>query len=114
MKLKWMLFAGIVLLTSGILLRKFSELSFEPILLIIVGVAFKTFYIIGKVRSGEYKPGIELGILLVGLLLFLSGLYVRSHELAFNATYLIASGITLKVIFVIMAISKMRSQRKKI
>ena len=114
MKLKWMLFTGIVLLTSGILLRKFSELSFEPILLIIVGVAFKTFYIIGKVRSGEYKPGIELGILLVGLLLFLSGLYVRSHELAFNAAYLIVSGITLKVIFVIMAISKMRSQRKKV
>ena len=114
MKLKWILFAGIALLTLGIILKKFSDLSFEPILLIIVGVAFKTFYIIGKFRNGEYKPGGELVFLLVGLLLFLSGLYVRSHELAFNATYLIVSGITLKVIFVILAISKMRSQRKNI
>ena len=113
MKLKWILFTGIVLLTIGILLKKFSNLSFEPILLIITGVLLKIYYLIGKARSGEYKPGVELGILLVGLLLFLSGLYARSHETAFNAAYLIIPGITLKVIFVILAISKMRSQRKK-
>jgi hypothetical protein len=113
MKLKWILFTGIVLLTIGILLKKFSDLSFEPILLIITGVLLKIYYLIGKARSGEYKPGVELGILLVGLLLFLSGLYARSHETAFNAAYLIITGITLKVIFVILAISKMRSQRKK-
>ena len=101
MKLKWLLFVGIALLTSGILLKKFSELSIEPILLIIVGVLLKTYYIIGKVRNGEYKPGSELGILLIGLCLFLSGLYFRSHEGPFNATYLIAAGISLKVVFVI-------------
>ena len=101
------------MLTVGILLKKFSDLTLVPILLMTVGVIFKILYLIGKARSGEYKPGIELAFLFLGLLLFFSGLYVRSHEFAFNAAYLIGSGITLKILFVVLAISKMRSQRKK-
>ena len=109
MKKKWLLFAGILLLVLGIVLRKTTELKTEAILLIITGVLFKTYYVISKIKSGEYKPGYELGLLLVGLVLFLSGLYLRSHEPPFNPAFLIVPGLLLKVAFIVLFIIKIRS-----
>ena len=109
MKKKWLLFAGILLLVLGIVLRKATELKTEAILLIITGVLFKTYYVISKIKSGEYKPGYELGLLLVGLVLFLSGLYLRSHEPPFNPAFLIVPGLLLKVAFIVLFIIKIRS-----
>jgi drug/metabolite transporter (DMT)-like permease len=111
MKSKWTLFAGIILLTLGIILRRVADLGFGPILLIITGVLFKTYYIVSKARSGEYKPGYELIFLLVGLIMFLSGLYLRSHEPPFNPAFLIAPGIMLKVVFIILFIVKIRGRK---
>ena len=112
MKSKWTLFAGILLLILGIILRKTTELGFEGLILIIVGVAFKTYYIISKARSGEYKPGYELIFLFVGLGMFLTGLYLRSHEPPFSPTLLIVPGISLKVVFIVLFIIKTRKTRK--
>jgi len=114
MRSKWTLFIGIILLTVGIILRKTTDFGIEPILLIIIGVLFKIYYIIGKARSGEYKPGHELLFLFVGLIMFLCGLYLRSVEPQppLNPVFLIVPGITLKVIFIILFIAKTRSARK--
>ena len=112
MESKWTLIAGILLLTIGIILRVITDLSYEPILLIIVGVLFKTYYIIGKARNGEYKPGYELLFLLVGLLMLLTGIYLRTKELNFNPSFLVIFGIILKVVFVILFIVNIKSRQK--
>lgn len=112
MKSKWTLFTGILLLILGIIIRKTTELGSEGLILIIVGVVFKTYYIISKARSGEYKPGYEMIFLFVGLAMFLSGLYLRSHEPPFSPALLIVPGILLKVLFIVLFIIKVRKTRK--
>jgi len=114
MKSKWTLFIGIILLVTGIILRVITDLVYVPILFIIVGVSFKTFFVIGKGRDGDYKPGYELVFLFVGLLMFLSGIYLRSPELNFISSFLVVSGLMLKVVFVILFIINIRSHRKKL
>jgi len=109
MKLKWALFSGIFLLTTGVLLRMFTELRFVAILLIIVGVLFKTFYIISKARRGEYQPGYELLFLFVGLTFFFSGLYFRVHKPTYPFVFLMVSGLILKIVYIILFIVKVRS-----
>ena len=112
MKLKFVLFAGILLLTAGIILRMFTDTGFSAILLIIVGVVFKTYYIIEKARSGEYKPGYELIFLFVGLTLFFAGLYFRIHQPAYHYVLLMVSGLILKMIYIILFVVKVRSPGK--
>ena len=112
MESKWILFIGIILLTLGILLKKFSELSIEPLLLIVVGVLFKIYYIIQKARHGEYKPSYELLFLFVGLLLFATGTYLKTHEPHFNPSFLIIPGILFKITFIILVIVNIKALRK--
>ena len=113
MKSKWTLFTGILLLVVGILLRRLTGLGSEGLILIITGVLLKTFYIISKARSGEYKPGYELIFLVVGLAMFMTGIYLRSHQSPFNPLFLILPGIALKVVFILMFIQNTRSNRKE-
>jgi len=110
---KWALFLGIILLATGIVLRITIDLSFVPIIFIVVGASFKTYYIISKARSGEYKPGYELVFLFVGLFMLLSGIYLRSLVPAFNPVFLIICGISLKVLFIILFILNVRSLRRE-
>lgn len=114
MKQKWTLFAGIALLIAGIIIRKTTGLAIEGLVMIIVGVLFKTYYIISKTRSGEYQPGFELAFLFVGLGMFLTGLYIRSPEPPFNPLWLIISGISLKVLFIIFFIIKINAKTKEL
>lgn len=114
MKQKWTLFAGILLLVAGIIIRKSTELNVEGLVMILTGVLFKTYYIMSKVRSGEYKPGYELWFLFVGLTMFLTGLYLRSVVHFTYAPIMIIIGISLKVIFIILFIIKTRSKTKEL
>lgn len=112
MKSKGLLFTGILLLVVGIVIRKMTSLEVFGLLLIISGVLCKTVYIVAKAKSGEYQPGKELIFLGVGLLLFLSGLYIRSMEQEFiNASYLIVTGIILKIVFIIRFIQVVKAQK---
>lgn len=112
MKPKILLFSGIFLLVVGILLRKLTQLDVVGLSLIIIGVAFKTIYIIIKAKRGEYQPGKELIFLALGLILFFTGLNLRGAEDPFiRPVYLIVLGITLKVVFVVRFIQISRSQR---
>lgn len=108
MNAKWALFTGILLLVGGILLGIFTELHFFQKLLIYTGVGFKLFYIIYQIIIGRYKPGGELIILLMGLILFFTGIYFKHNYSHINYLYLMISGIALKVIYVIIFIAKTR------
>ena len=81
--------------------------------LIFTGVTLKTIYILAKVKSGEYKPGKELFFLVVGLILFLTGLYLRGiDQTLIKPIYLIVFGIALKSTFIIRFIQIVRSGKK--
>ena len=69
--------------------------------LIVLGVLFKTYYIVRMARSGEYKPGYELYFLFAGLGMFLSGLYLKSQNPSVIAGLLIFTGILLKTAFIV-------------
>lgn len=113
MKSKFVLFTGIFLLVLGIVFRKISSLEVFGLFLIMSGVLCKTVYIIAMAKSGEYKPGRELIFLFTGLLIFLSGLYLRSHPQNFiNPLYLIITGIILKTIFIFRFIYLVRLSKK--
>jgi hypothetical protein len=111
MKKKWTLFTGIILLIVGIIIRKSTGLSMEGLVIILIGVLFKSYYIISKIKSGEYRPGYEIAFLFAGLVLFLTGLYLRAHNPPFNPVFLIVPGISLKVVFILLFIVKTRSSR---
>lgn len=113
MKSKWTLFAGIILLVAGIVLRNLTEMDLAAVSLIVLGVLFKTYYIVRMARSGEYKPGYELYFLFAGLGMFLSGLYLKSQNPSVIAGLLILIGILLKTSFIVIFIVRLRAARKR-
>ena len=110
---KPVLFSGIGFLIAGILVRKLTDFQVLGLLLILLGVGLKTYYIIRAIRSGLYEPGKELWLLFVGLSLFLGGLYLRGENSVLNPTYLIVFGLGLKVLFIIRFIQIVRINRQK-
>ena len=113
MKSKSTLFVGILLLATGIVVKKVTDLNLIPFLLIIVGVFLKAIFIILKLKKGAYKPGSELMFLFFGLILFLTGIYMRSHQPDFYSRLLIFLGLFLKIVFIVMFILKVRVEEKK-
>lgn len=100
------LYIGLVLLFIGILLRAFTENAILAIILILLGVSSKVYYLIGRVNKGKYKPGWELLILIIGLFLFFLGIYIKSNQFLFNPHFLIIPGVFLKVLFIVIFIKK--------
>ena len=113
MKTKWTLFAGIILLVAGIVIRNLTEMDLAAVSLIVLGVLFKTYYIVRMARSGEYKPGYELYFLFAGLGMFLSGLYLKSQNPSVIAGLLVFTGILLKTSFIVIFIVRLRAARKR-
>ncbi len=110
MKHKYLLFIGIILLAAGIMMRAGDIYKGPALILIISGAVAKISYIITKIRIGVYKPGGELIVLGVGLLLFFSGLHLRNIDHSFNYFYLMFPGLTLKIIFVAMFFRKINQK----
>jgi hypothetical protein len=109
---KSVLFTGIGLLVFGIVLRSASSYPLAGLLLIFLGVSFKTYYIIAAIRSGLYKPGKELWFLFIGLTCFLTGLYLRRNSFdVVNPIYLILFGLSLKILFILRFIQLVRIER---
>ena len=115
MKSKSLLFIGIFLLIVGILLRKLTSFEMLGLCILLVGVTCKTVYILGKIRSGAYRPGRELFFLLIGLLLFMMGLILRkfNQELIYPI-YLIIFGLLLKAIYVVKFIRIIKTGKKEL
>ncbi len=113
MKSKSLLFIGIILLVAGILIKKMTTMDAVGLVAIITGATCKLIYIVFKIKNGEYKPGTELYLLALGLLLFFTGLYLRGiHQNLIQPIYLIVSGITLKIIFIIKFIQIIKSSKE--
>jgi len=110
MKQKWPLFAGIILLITGIVLRKALDFGSEGLILIITGVLLKSYYIVNKAIIGEYKPGYELIFLVVGLTVFLSRNYLHLQINAIPTGLFMGVGISLKIVFIVLFIKKTRAQ----
>ncbi len=101
------LYIGIVLLVFGVLLRIFTSLRPWPVYIIILGALSKLYFIFGTIKRGEYKPGFEVGLLYLGVAMFLTGIYFRSHPGAIRPVYLMAPGIALKLTFILVFIRKL-------
>lgn len=101
---KILIYSGILLLVSGIVLRSAYELAIPGMVLIILGVSLKTIYILLKLRSGDYKPGVELIMLAAGLSLFFTAKQIDPPW----SIIMKVSGIVLKVAFVVIFIRKSR------
>lgn len=113
MKSKYLLFIGIFLLVIGILIRTITQIDTLGLILIITGVLCKLIYIINRVRLGDYRPGKELIVLAMGLLLFFIGLYSSDTVSNFiKPIYFIVLGVILKIIFVFRFIQIMRFDKK--
>lgn len=109
MNSKWALFSGILLLTTGIILRIFTDEGVVGLVLIVFGVLLKSYYIIDKARSGEYKPGFELVFLCLGLALFFTGIYFRVHKPTYPYVLLMVLGLLLKTIYIFLFVVKVKS-----
>ncbi len=103
---KKFLYAGLFLLAIGILLKIVTDLTLLPVCIILSGVLFKVLYIIRKIRKDNYKPGYEFLILCVGLILFLTGIYLRSHGSSVNPAFFMIPGIAFKITFLVLFIRK--------
>lgn len=111
MKKKWPLFTGIVLLTLGIILKKTTNFDPWSLIILLSGVAFKVAYIITRIVKKEYKPGYELLFLFIGLTMFLGGIILHKQGILENPAFLKITGISLKVIFIIIFIKKSRGKK---
>lgn len=101
---KWRLFSGIILLTIGVVLRVVTSVNYTPLILILAGVGFKVWHISFLIRNKKYKPGHECWFLLLGLVLFFSGLYL--FDAGILKYSLMSFGILFKAYFVIQLIRK--------
>jgi len=112
MKDKWTLVVGVILLSIGILLRIFSILSVIPYIVMVTGSVFKISYIQKLIKDKIYKPGFELLILASGLMLFFVGIYFRKHGNSLMATYYMVPGLLLKLLFIVIIIREIKTNRK--
>lgn len=114
MKSKWPLYLGIVLLTLGIILKTTGNFNPYALIILLSGVAFKISYIVINIANGKYKPGKEMLLLVVGLSLFLTGVYFKANPRELHHAFLMAPGIALKVGFILVFILKMRRTKSLI
>lgn len=109
---KPLLFIGILMLVIGIFIKNMTAFNVLGLILIITGVVLKTIYIVILGRSGLYKPGRELIVLAVGLILFLLGLYFKRTNPEQNFPfYLIVLGLSLKITFIVAFIKNVKHNR---
>lgn len=111
MKKKWTLLAGITLLLTGIILRFTGMENYLYIPFMAAGGLLKIYYITSQIITGTYKPGYEILFLILGLMLFFSGIALKHtlHESTYF--FLILPGLALKFIFVLAFIRCIRLNR---
>ena len=115
MRNKLILFAGIVMLVAGIVLKPETNSPAWPYMLMTLGVGLKIYYVLLKILRGEYKPGYETLFLLAGLTLFFSGIYLRSVSYTvLPPSWFMVSGIALKTTFIVAFILKTKQQKKHV
>lgn len=110
MKLKNLIFIGVVLLVSGIVLRIIGCCPVLAVIIIIAGVSSKLSYVITSIINKTYKPGKELLLMYMGLVVFFTGLYFRRHGIPMGIP-LEVIGITMKITFIVLFIRIMKKPK---
>jgi len=100
-------------LVIGIVLRTIGVWGMLPYLIIILGAFSKITYIVLSMKNNKYKAGYELLVLYSGLLMFFCGLYFRNNHSWEYAQILIFTGITFKILFVVLFVRKLRLKLQK-
>lgn len=113
MKDNWPLFAGLALLTAGIIFRIIFDTAPFSTILIGAGIFLKVYFVFNRIKSTKYRPGVELLFLILGLTLFFSGMYLDKSFTVIEPVILKVTGIILKVIFVLLFIQKTKIKLKK-
>jgi len=110
MNIKIPLITGLIFIVAGLTIKL---LNYNPLwgnILIVSGIISKLVFLIITLKTKAYKPGIEAIFLLAGLLIFVSGMIFR--ELTGSgciASVLLASGVTLKLVFILLFFEKFKS-----
>jgi hypothetical protein len=110
MKFMMPLYAGLLLLTAGIIFRV-ASLPWYPLIFIFSGASLKVIYVLCLIIKRDYKPGVEMLILLAGLILLLAGIYLDGNTDLTYPLYMKVGGISLKATFVLLFIVKTRRNR---
>ena len=109
MKSKYLIYTGIILLITGIVLSAMEIMSVLSLLLIISGILLKLTYLTINKLNRSYKPGYELIILLVGLGLIVMGKYSEIDFISRYAVVFLLAGISCKITFVVLFLLKKRN-----
>lgn len=106
-KEKYIHYTGILFILAGVVLRLIFPETILPLIMIIIGGTTKLAYIVVEIITKVYRPGKELLLLILGLTVFFSGIYLK-HQ-AFELAWLImGTGLLMKISFLVLF-----SQKKK-
>jgi len=110
MNIKIPLITGLICIAAGFTAKLLGNNPLWGNMLIAAGILSKLIFLIATLKAKAYKPGIEAVFLLAGLLIFLTGMTLR--ELTVSdciGSVLLASGITLKVVFIMLFFRKFKT-----
>ncbi|WP_430811046.1 MULTISPECIES: hypothetical protein [unclassified Carboxylicivirga] len=114
-KIKYLIMLGGSLILLGIIFKiiglggPWAAISFS------VGGTLKLLYLVLGTRSGLIKPGAEMGLLALGLVLIFAAVYLRKTEqVLYLYGWLLSAGILVKILFVILFIRKQKRYRKEL
>jgi uncharacterized membrane protein HdeD (DUF308 family) len=114
MKLKVVLYIGILLLVVGLIFRYLTPYTSAGLSLVIIGVILKLSYILQTMRSGQYKPQAEIYLLLSGLLLLFLGLWHKLNVSEVVGYSMISAALVLKLLFLILFVRKTRFNKANV
>lgn len=102
-----------VLLTLGVIVRCMQADRIWTILFFSIGGSLKLFMILFSLYNKTYKPGKEIFLLLTGLAVFFTGMYLRKIGFEY-ALYIMYAGLSMKVVFVFLYSKSKRALKDKV
>ncbi len=107
MRKKTLLYIGILLLVTGIILKFIVASNFISFPFIISGIILKLIYLIRSIVTKEVKLGGEIFLLIIGISFVLIGGHLKTTSNYFMLhPVLITVGVVCKIIFVAVWIKK--------
>jgi hypothetical protein len=114
MKVKGVLYSGILLLLVGLWFRYLTPYTTAGLSLVIVGVILKLSYILRTILKGQYKPQAEIFLLLSGLFLLFLGLWHKLNVSEVVGYGMITAALVLKLLFLLFFVRKSRLNNAKV
>lgn len=114
-KIKYLIMAGGTLILLGIVLKLFGTEGPWAAISFGVGGTMKLLYLFLGVRSGQVILGSEMILLVLGLMLIFTAVYLRKTEQLLHLyVWFLSVGIIVKTLFVVLFIRKQKRYRKEL